>query len=183
MILETPRLILREFCAADFDALYAMQCRPESVRYEPDQDADSMHLYLHEAMLQTQVKPRTHFRLAVTIRPDDTVRGFVSLALNFNMTRDWEIGWLVHPEEWGQGYATEAARRALDFAFRDLNAHRVIAFCNADNAASARVMQKLGMRHEATMLQTRLLRGQWCDELLYAVLESEWPGSGLSHRR
>lgn len=176
MILETPRLTLREFRAADFDALYALQRRPESVRYEPDQDADSVRLYLHEANLQAQVKPRTHFRLAMTIRPDDAVRGFIGLALNIELIRDWEIGWLVHPDEWGQGYASEAARRVIDFAFRELKAHRVIAFCDADNAASERVMQKLGMRREALMLQTRLLRGRWRDELLYAVLESEWPG-------
>lgn len=174
MLLETPRLILREFRPTDFDALYAIQRRPESVRFEPDQNADRVRAYLQEAALQAQSLPRTHFRLAITIRPDDAVCGFIGLALNIAEIRDWEIGWLVHPDHWGRGYAGEAARRVMDFAFTELNAHRVISFCNAGNRASERVMQKLGMRHEATMLETRILRGVWCDELLYAVLEREW---------
>ena len=174
MHLETPRLILREFRADDFDDLYAMQCRPESVRYEPDKDAAGVRAYLEGAARAALVDPRTHYRLAITIRPNDTACGLIGLALNFDMTRDWEIGWMVHPDEWGKGYASEAARRVLAFAFSELDAHRVIAFCDAENRASERVMQKLGMRREAHMLQTRLLRGEWRDELLYAVLESEW---------
>jgi len=83
----------------------------------------------------------------------------------------------MHPDEWGKGYASEAARRVLAFAFEELDAHRVIAFCDAENRASERVMQKLGMRREAHMLQTRLLRGEWRDELLYAILDSEWPAA------
>lgn len=137
-----------------------------------------MRQYLEQAALQALVQPRVHYRFAITIRPDDGVRGLVGMARNIEMTRDWEIGWMVDPDAWGNGYASEAARRVMDFAFNELDAHRVIAFCDVENRASERVMQKLGMRHEATMRQTRLLRGQWRDELLYAVLESEWGKPG-----
>jgi len=174
MYLETPRLILREFCDADFDALLEMHSHPETVRYEPQKGAEGVRAYLEGAARAALAAPRTHYRFAVTIRPGDTARGLVGLAMNFDMTRDWEIGWMIHPDEWGKGYASEAARRVLEFAFAELNAHRVIAFCDAENRTSERVMQKLGMRCEAHMLQTRLLRGEWHDELLYAILESEW---------
>lgn len=174
MYLETPRLILREFRDADFNALLEMDSRPETARYEPQKGADGVRAYLEGAARAALVEPRRHYRFAVTIRPGGTARGLVGLAMNFDMTRDWEIGWMVHPDEWGKGYASEAALRVLEFAFRDLNAHRVIAFCDAENRASERMMQKLGMRREAHMLQTRLLRGEWRDELLYAILESEW---------
>lgn len=174
MHLETPRLILREFRADDFDALLEMDSRPEAVRYEPQKGADGVRAYLESAACAALAAPRTHYRFAVAIRPGDTARGLVGLAMNFDMTRDWEIGWMIHPDEWGKGYASEAARRVLEYAFCDLHAHRVIAFCDAENRASERVMQKLGMRREAHMLQTRLLRGEWRDELLYAILESEW---------
>ena len=176
MILETPRLILREFCADDFEALYEIESRPETARFEPEKSADDVRQYLEQAALQAPVQPRVHYRFAITVRPDDSVRGLVGMARNIEMTRDWEIGWMVHPDEWGKGYASEAARRVLDFAFNELDAHRVIAFCDVENRASERVMQKLGMRREAHMRQTHLLRGEWRDELLYAVLESEWAG-------
>ena len=176
MILETPRLILREFSADDFEALYKIESRPETARFEPEKSADDVRQYLEQAALQALVQPRVHYRFAITVRPDGSVRGLVGMARNIEMTRDWEIGWMVHPDEWGKGYASEAARRVLDFAFNELEAHRVIAFCDVENRASERVMQKLGMRREAHMRQTHLLRGEWRDELLYAVLESEWAG-------
>lgn len=178
MLLETPCLILREFRTEDFDALFEMESRPETARFEPERGADDVRQYLEQAALQTLVQPRVHYRFAITIRPDDSAKGLVGMARNIEMTRDWEIGWMVHPDAWGHGYASEAARRVLDFAFYELDAHRVIAFCDVENLASERVMQKLGMRHEATMRQTRLLRGEWRDELLYAILESEWGKPG-----
>jgi RimJ/RimL family protein N-acetyltransferase len=177
MNLETPRLILREFRADDFAALFEMESRPETARFEPERSADDVRKYLEDAALQALAQPRIHYRFAVTIRPDDCAGGLVGIARNIEMTRDWEIGWMVHPDAWGQGYASEAARRVVDFAFKELDAHRVVAFCDVENRASERVMQKLGMRHEATMRQTRLLRGEWRDELLYAILESEWAQS------
>ena len=65
-------------------------------------------------------EPRTHYRFTITIRPEDTARGLIGLAMNSDMTRDWEIGWMVHPDEWGKGYASEAARRvARRAALRD----------------------------------------------------------------
>lgn len=177
MYLETPRLVLREFRADDFAALLEMDSRPESVHYEPQKGADGVRAYLESAAMAAFFEPRTHYRFAITIRPEDTARGLIGLAMNSDMTRDWEIGWMVHPDEWGKGYASEAARRVLAFAFEELDAHRVIAFCDAENCTSERVMQKLGMRREAHMLQTRLLRGEWRDELLYAILDSEWPAA------
>ncbi len=175
MDLETPRLILREFHISDFDALVAIDSRSEVVRYEPQMGADGVGAYLHEAEMQAHIQPRTLFRFAITRKPDDAVRGLVGLSLNIRMTRDWEIAWMVNPDEWGKGYATEAAQGVVEFAFQKLDAHRVVAFCDAENRASERVMQKLGMRHEGSMHQTRLLRGEWRDELLYGVLECEWP--------
>ena len=176
MLLETPRLILREFRADDFDALFEIDSRPETARFEPEKSADDVRQYLEQAALQALAQPRVHYRFAITVRPDDTVRGLVGMARNIEMTRDWEIGWMVHPDAWGKGYASEAARRVIDLAFDQLGAHRVIAFCDVENLASERVMQKLGMWREAIMRQTRLLRGEWRDELLYAILESEWAG-------
>ncbi len=179
MLLETPRLILREFRANDFETLFEMESRPETARFEPERSADDVRQYLEQAALQALIQPRVHYRFAITIRPEDSAKGLVGMARNIEMTRDWEIGWMVHTDEWGKGYASEAARRVIDFAFNELNAHRVIAFCDVENRASERVMQKLGMRHEATMRQTRLLRGEWRDELLYAVLEGEWGKPGV----
>lgn len=176
MQLETPRLILREFHDEDFEAFCEIDSNPQTMRHEPQEGPDGVRAFLQQAAQEAKTEPRAVYRLAVTIRPADAMRGLVTLALSSEMPRAWEIGWVMHPAEWGRGYAVEAASRLLDFAFHELDAHRIFAFCNAGNRASERVMLKLGMRHEGTTRQTRLLRGEWHDELLYAILESEWAG-------
>lgn len=65
----------------------------------------------------------------------------------------------------------------LDLAFGPLGLHRVIGQCDARNDASAQLMKRLGMRQEAHFISNELVRGEWCDELDFAVLEDEWPPS------
>lgn len=91
-------------------------------------------------------------------------------------TREWEIGWFVRRDCWGQGYATEAARAMLDYAFKELHAHRIMAFCHVANARSVRVMEKLGMQRDGLLREARCWHGTFVDEYVYAILEREWPG-------
>jgi RimJ/RimL family protein N-acetyltransferase len=97
MYLETSRLVLREFRDDDFDALFEMDSRPESVRYEPQKGPDGMRAYLKNAAMAAFFEPCTHYRFAITIRPNNGVRGMIGLAANSDMTRSWEIGWMVPP--------------------------------------------------------------------------------------
>jgi len=97
-------------------------------------------------MLKDQLEtPRKSFMLAITIPPADEIRGIVKLSRQWEAIREWEVGWAVHSAEWGKGYATEAAWQLMDWGFKHLNIHRIVAYCHADNAASVRVMQKLGI--------------------------------------
>ncbi len=203
MELITPRLILREFCAADFDAVHAYESNPETQRYEQVVTAteEQTRRYLADAQAWAQEQPRTRYRLAITVRPADAGRyrspadagryrspneaaplaqaagaacGRISLALNWPEIREWEVGWTVDPRQWGRGYATEAAQAILGFAFGELGAHRVVAFCNANNRASARVMEKLGMQRDGYLRETRWWNGAWADEFVYSILDHEW---------
>ena len=88
--------------------------------------------------------------------------------------REWEIGWAIHPAQWGKGFATEAAHRMLEFAFSDLQAHRVVAFSHAENTASIQVMKKLNMRQEGSLRETRPWKNGWSDEVVYSILDREW---------
>ncbi|OGO65815.1 MAG: hypothetical protein A2030_05000 [Chloroflexi bacterium RBG_19FT_COMBO_50_10] len=62
----------------------------------------------------------------------------------------------------------------MDWAFKELSVHRIVALCHADNTASVRVMEKLGMRQDGRLREARWLRGEWWDEYVYAILEREW---------
>jgi len=90
-----------------------------------------------------------------------------------------ELGWVIDPAHAGQGFATEAARALLRICFEDLGLRRVIAQCFADNVASWRLMEKLGMRRESHSVRESLhRRGEWLDGFAYAILAEEWRERG-----
>jgi RimJ/RimL family protein N-acetyltransferase len=86
-----------------------------------------------------------------------------------------ELGWVLDPAYGGRGYATEAVDGLLGICFDDLGLRRVTAGCFADNVASWRLMERLGMRREIHTLRDSLHRsGEWLDGMGYALLAEEW---------
>jgi RimJ/RimL family protein N-acetyltransferase len=125
-------------------------------------------------MLQDRDDPaQSRRRWMILLPPGDITRGWVHLDLLNAPAREYEIGWLVQRQYWGQGIATEAARAVLQYAFGSLNARRIVAFCHAQNAASERVMLKLGMQREGLLRQTVLLGREWHNELVYSILDGD----------
>ena len=89
-----------------------------------------------------------------------------------------ELGWVLHPEHAGHGYATEAVRALIDLAFDDMGLRRVTAGCFAANEASWRLMERVGMRRETVTVRESLHRsGLWLDGYGYALLADEWRAS------
>jgi RimJ/RimL family protein N-acetyltransferase len=85
-----------------------------------------------------------------------------------------DLGWVLHPQHTGHGYATEAVQALLKVAFTDLGLRRVTASCFADNEGSWRLMERLGMRRETYALAESLHRsGRWLDSMVYALLAEE----------
>ena len=82
--------------------------------------------------------------------------------------------WLGEPY-WGNGYAREAVRALLDFLFCTLGAHRVHASIDPRNIASAALLRSLGMRQEAHFRESFKMRGEWVDDVIFALLAQEWP--------
>jgi RimJ/RimL family protein N-acetyltransferase len=90
--------------------------------------------------------------------------------------RTAEIGFVFDPRHQGRGFATEAARSLINWAFNEAGFHRVLGRTEARNVASARVLEKLGMRLEAHFVENEWVKGEWQSELVYAVLDREWHG-------
>ena len=176
--LPTERLLLRPFTPADLDRLADLQSRPEVSRFlywEPrsrEESAAALDRYMTEDHLE---QDDDSLALAVVRREDSRLLGNASVWLRSVKHRQVEIGYVFHPDAGGQGYATEAARALVDFAFADLNAHRVFARTDARNIASAALLTRLGMRQEAHFREAEIFKGAWGDELVFAVLDREWP--------
>ncbi len=113
-------------------------------------------------------------RLAVLLKATDELIGDLSLYRPEGGNRQGEIGFVFHPDHQGHGYATEAGSVILRLAFEELKLHRVFGRTEARNTASARVMEKLGMRREAHLVENEWVKDEWQSELIYAILDREW---------
>ena len=97
------------------------------------------------------------------VRAEGQSVGDVSLA-PIDERRGWaNLGYWVHPDHWGKGYATEAASLAVTHGFEELALHRVSATIVADNEASKRVVEKLGFAHEGTKRDDAFVGGEYVD--------------------
>ena len=173
---RTERLLLRPYALTDFDAFHDLHRREDVARglpWEPrDEWASRAALGRHQTL--TLERDDDGATLAgFDLRSGRLVGEFV-LFLRSVDHRGGEIGYVLHPDFWGRGLATEGARHLLEIAFGPLDLRRVVGRIDSRNTASAAVLRRLGMRHEAHLVQNELFKGEWCDEDDFAILRSEW---------
>jgi RimJ/RimL family protein N-acetyltransferase len=170
-------LLLRLFTERDLDAIYEIERRPEVMRYlywEP-RTLEEVRAALDRRVRMTSLDDEAAaLRLAVVRKDSGELIGDFSLGLRSRDDRQGEIGFILHPDHQGQGYATEAGRAVLELGFGTFRLHRIFGSCDARNAASARLMERLGMRLEGTLRETEYVKGEWCDESIYGILADEW---------
>ena len=173
--LRTERLVLRPFRHGDEAAVLAYRRRADVCRYIP---ADPMTQATAPAFIADRIMARgidaDGDRIVFAVELDGLVIGDVLVRAGRVADRQAEVGWVFNPEFHGHGYATEAARELVRLSFDELGMHRVWAQIDPRNTASARLCERLGMRHEAHLRQDMWLKGEWTDSAIYAILESEW---------
>lgn len=174
--LNTERLILRDIVADDLPAVHEYASDSEVVRFMdwgPSTEQES-HDYIQKTLAQQRDAPRYHFDLAVVLRSSGQLIGGCGLSIPVPAAPEGVIGYCLNRRYWGQGYASEAACALLALGFGPLALHRITAECDAENRASAHVLEKIGMRREGRFLENALCRGEWRDSFFYAILEHEW---------
>ena len=85
-----------------------------------------------------------------------------------------EVGYVFDTAYHGRGYATEAVGALLRLGFEGLGLHRIAGHLDARNTASARVLERAGLRREAHLVENEFVKGEWTDELIYGILRREW---------
>jgi RimJ/RimL family protein N-acetyltransferase len=173
----TERLRLRPYEPGDFGGLHAMQSSEDVVRwlYNDVRTEAETHDLLERKTGATAFEAEGDWlSAAVTLREGGGLIGDIALHWVSEPHRCGEIGFMFDPAHQGRGYATEAARALLPFAFETMGWHRLIGRTEARNTASARVLEKLGMRLEAHFVENEWVKGEWQSELGYALLAAEW---------
>lgn len=173
---RTARLVLRPFTPGDLAALHDFHRLPEVARYLYSEPRDRAEV---SALLEVKVKATAladegALCLAAELAETGDLVGDCTLFWRSRVHQQGEIGFIFHPAYQGRGLATEAAAALLRLGFEGLHLHRIMGRCDGRNGASARVMQRNGMRREAHLVENEFIKGEWTDELIFAILRREW---------
>lgn len=174
-ILETERLLLRCLNLNDAEDLFEYASDPEVSKYNTwtvhQSLADTKHF------LNTVVERYQNYELAdwgIVHKADKKLIGTCGLANWIQDQRRAEIGYALSRKYWGQGYMPEAVHSVIAFGFRMMKLNRVEGRCTISNTASARVMEKVGMKFEGVLRQHLFAKGSFYDVKMYSILKEEW---------
>ncbi|MDO9085070.1 MAG: GNAT family N-acetyltransferase [Anaerolineaceae bacterium] len=174
--IHTDRLIIRAFLESDTQDLYEYLSDPQIYRYEPGEPIDQQQAQNYAS----EMANKDHF-WAVALESYKKVIGqlyFSQLEPEHLMT--WELGYRMSPKYQNQGYGSESAQALVDYGFRELHVHRVVAYCHPDNVASWKLLEKIGFRREGLLRKNIHFRYDaegnplWWDSFAYARLEDKY---------
>jgi len=174
----TKRLVLRRFAARDLVAFQAYRCDPEVGRYQgwsalDDAGAAAFIAEMAEAALGI---PGEWFQIAVADKPTDALVGDIGIGFDKDRAGVGEIGFSLAPSAQGRGLGTEAVRCALALLFESGRVDVVEGITDARNAASIRLLERVGMRLART--RRAEFKGEACTEHVYCIARAQWDESG-----
>jgi [ribosomal protein S5]-alanine N-acetyltransferase len=173
--LRTARLLLRPFDDADADALFALHSSASVLRYwdaPPWRERERADRFL--AACRQLAAEGSGARPAIERLSDGAFIGWCGLTRWNPDHRSASLGYCLDEAAWGRGYATEAARALLQWAFDALDLNRVQAEADTRNLASARVLEKLGFVREGTLREDCVVDGDVSDSWVYGLIRREW---------
>lgn len=171
--LKTKRLTLRPIKKSDASIFFAYKSNYEANKYQPwiPQSLEDAESYIGK-------KPREFGQIGAwfqfVIIEQETAKLIGDFGVRFADKDQCEIGFTLSKDAQGRGFASEAAKGVLDYLFLVLKKHRVFASLDPANAASEKLLKKLGFRKEAHFKESYNLRGIWVDDIIYGLLASEW---------
>ncbi len=174
--IRTLRLVLRDWQGSDLKDAYEYGSDPRVVRFMPwgPNTLEQSRVFIRRCLRKRRLKPRRTYEFAVVLAADNKVIGGCGIRIKNAALREGDLGYCFNLNYWGQGYATEAAQSLIHFGFTKLKLHRLRATCDNQNKASARVLEKVGLRFEGLMRENLLQKGKWRDSRLYAMLDKDF---------
>ena len=176
-MIVTERLALRHFQAGDLPAFVGYRRDPVVAAFQSwDVDytmADARRFLAAQHGLRLG-EPDAWVQLAILDRGDGALLGDCAVQVRTDQPRTAEIGITLAPASQGRGIAHEALRGLVTALFADHGMHRVVAEADDRNRAMHRLCERLGLRHEATLVEADWFKGEWTTLRIYALLAREW---------
>ncbi len=174
--IRTDRLLLCELKLKDAHAMYLYRSSAEAMQYQswhPTSEQE-VRAFIRKTNRAGFDAADTWFQLGIYLGTSQRLIGDLGIHFLPPDGRQIEIGLTISPSHQRNGYATEAIRALLSFAFKNLGKHRVIASVDPRNIASIKLLERIGMRKEGLFKQSICTGEEWADDLRYALLEVEW---------
>ncbi|MBO1581594.1 GNAT family N-acetyltransferase [Bacillus sp. XF8] len=169
-------MLLRELTNHDWIDVHKYASQDKVCEYQPwgPNTVEDSKDFVKQVIKDASQEPRTRYVFAIVEKDIERMVGAGELNIRDFTNKNGEIGYIVNPDYWGKGLATDVANLLIDFGFSELKLHRIYATCDPRNIGSSKVLEKVGMTKEGRMRENLLIKGGWRDSLLYSVLENEW---------
>jgi [ribosomal protein S5]-alanine N-acetyltransferase len=174
--LISERVILREIEDKDWVDVHRYASKEIVCQYQPwgpNTEKESKD-FVKQVIVDAEKETRTRFVFAIIEKKNERMIGSGEFNIQDIRNRTGEIGYIVNPDYWGKGFATEAANLLIEFGFKQFSLHRIYATCDPRNIASSKVLEKIGMTKEGRLREDLLIKEGWRDSLLFSILEQEW---------
>ena len=175
---KTDRLILRDLSEKDAGDVYNLFSNPETMYFLdlPHPNIEHSKKYIDDLLIAYQEQPRLCWEMAVILKSTQEFIGVVNLGIETPYIKDGRacLDYYFFPEYWNKGYATEASRALIKFAFETLEINKIATGCFKCNSASEKVMIKCGMSKEAELKKHAKFNGEWENRVEYAILKDEY---------
>ncbi len=176
MPIITSRLILRCLEISDAEAMFAYRSEPDVSRYQNWEPASVGEIvsFIEELPETGPDTPGKWFQVGIVFRESDDLIGDCGIHVSAADPRQVEVGLTLAPSFHRRGLASEALKAILDFLFGRLAKHRVYASVDPRNEASLALLERIGMRKEAHLIESLWFKGAWVDDVIFAMLKKEW---------
>jgi RimJ/RimL family protein N-acetyltransferase len=171
----TDRLILRDLAPADAEFMMLYRAEPDVSRFQSWEPAslDQLRSYFEKLAGMDPDTPGAWYQIGIALRSDGRLIGDCGIHI-LDDPRLAEIGITVAPRFQRCGYATEALRALAGYLFGKLRKHRISASVDPRNTGSIRLMHRLAFRQEAHLVESLWFKGEWVDDIVFAMLAREW---------
>ena len=177
--LQTNRLIIRDHKLEDLEGYFALFSHKETMYYVPGNymaTIEEAKKDLDDMLDENKKEDRTKYYFRIEDKQNKTHIGNIGYTVmeTTPLGKLVGVGYFLYPEFWSKGYATEALKEVIRFAFEEGDVFRIEASCKKENAGSEKVMIKCGMIKEGDFKSCTWHDGKIKDRVSYRLLKSEW---------
>ena len=166
--LQTQRLILRKISNEDAEDLFQLRNNDDAMKYINKARPQSIDETKELIAKMNDISQRIQW--AITSKEDDKLIGTIGYHVIYKEHHRAEIGYMLHPAQWGKGIMSEAIAAVLDFGFNHIGLHSIEARINPINKASSKILLKHAFEKEGYFKQSFFYQGTYIDSEIYSLI-------------